>query len=214
MKFDMKRPLTFKGGVAAALMFSRVNVAGMLELASLGDIMSPGASASYASRYGRAIDESGREFNIEESDITDCLSSAPAISAAMAFAQAREFDPKLGDGEVIPLEALNGEDAVVRLKYPISINWTVGTDPQSFPVEWLVFSPQKYSDVSDFVRSYLTGQADTILTFIKLFATPMNTPEGYPLKRLTEAQAGLIDASDAERIAELVMGNFIEVPGL
>lgn len=214
MKFDMKRPLTFKGGVAAALMFSRVNVAGMLELASLGDILSPEASAEYACRYGRAVTADGIEFPIIESDITDCTSPAPAIAAGLAFTQVRDFDKSLGNGESIPKDILDGGEAIIRLKYPITIHWTVGTEDQKFPVEWLVFSPQKYSDVSEFVRSYLTGKADTIVTFIRSFASPMNVPDDYPLKRLTDAQVGLIDASDAERIAQLVMENFIEVPGL
>lgn len=214
MKFDMKRPIATSGGNIAALVFSRVSVAGMLELASSGDILSPEASALYASKYGKAIDPNGAEFELSEEDITGCNSPAPAIACAVAFSQARQFSKELISGEVIAVNPFNGGNTSIKLAHPIQVPYVVGVEERSFPLEWLTFEPKKYSETVSFVRAYLSNSPDTIVEFLKSFATMMNVPEDYPLKRMTDKVIDSLDCADAERIAELVMPGFIELPNL
>jgi hypothetical protein len=213
IRVDFKRPIQFKNGLASGIEFQRLSIDNVLSMAGKGDFLSPEVASEFAVKYGKGINGDER-FGIVEEDITESLSSVPALACTQAIEQASSFNRDLEDGELVdPDPIYSGGESSIRLKHPIKIEWGIDGKNEIIEIDWLTFKAQKYKDAAAFVRADLYSEIRKVPIFIRAFGTMMNLPDGYPANLgITEAHCGSMDLSDAERIAALIMPNFIEEP--
>jgi hypothetical protein len=229
MQFKLPRPMKFSNGTAVALDYERFTIADAIELTKVADFLDPALLSVYAEKFGKGVTDTGETFSLIKADISESKSQAPASATLLAFVAVRDFkgelidekDESLGyqfdhatEGESFPENVIEVDgEAAVKLVYPITLNYSVGAEEMGFKVEWLTFKPQKYKDIAGFLRNYLNGSPRTVLDFIVKFGRMQNIPVDYPLPdgKITEVVANKFDVADGERIAALVMPNFIEM---
>lgn len=228
-RYDLPRPIRCANGEAVAFSFTRLTIGQMVDLSKKGDILSAEVTGAFAESYGQGVTSDGATFALTPEDVTKSTSQAPALVCAQAFIEVSWYkvltnpgteDPvflydKAEQGESFPKDVIvtDGE-AVYKLRYPFDLKFKIGNEEQSSKVEWLIFRPQQYREIQEFVRLYVEGSPNRIPAFILAFGRLVTVPEGYPLTdgRLTERTVMDLDAADGERISDLVMPNFIETP--
>lgn len=238
-RVELRKPIEVSAGKITAVDFKRITLGDILALSKKGDVLSPDVAAHYISKFGSGVKEDGGTVAIKADDVLNATGASLGLAAAFAFFTAKDFSREAREGEILPSaspnkdkEAEDGEDGgvlgekpptldappwegdvVVRLSYPLNIKGKNGDGESSVTVEWLKFAPKKYKDIGDFVRAYVSGSPDKVKIFIQCFARLPQELDGYPLDFLVEKDVLRIDASDAERIGELVMPVFIDFPG-